>query len=264
MTLIKLGLFGLSTLGSFQIIRKICNDKINIYFLPSLTIAFQVTVLFFSGIFNLLPEMSKVLYLLGMGGLLTSFLKSKDLSFIKFYLNDGYILLLLAMIIMGISVRGKLFAHYDDFSHWAIVVRHMLEVNHYPNFESSLIMFQEYPLGSATYIFYFAKMIGPNESIQMLAQIYMILAALLPLLSFVQKRSIKIDIIFLVVINFVFVYNITVGNLLVDTLLPVVGISAFLFARKHCVDNAEKKCFWFLSCYLVQLIQIKNSGVFLW
>lgn len=262
MTLIKLGLFGLSTLGSFQLLRKICNDKINIYFLPSLTIALQVTVLFFAGILNLLPEMSIVLYILGIVGILASFLKSKGFNFIKSYFNDGYILLLLTMIIMGISVRGKLFAHYDDFSHWAIVVRHMLEVNHYPNFESSLIMFQEYPLGSATYIYYFAKMISSSESVQMLAQIYMILAALLPLFSLVQKRSIKIDIIFLMVINFVFVYNITVGNLLVDTLLSVVGICAFLFARKHCWNNVEKKYFWFLSCYLVQLIQIKNSGIF--
>ena len=262
MTLIKLGLFGLSTLGSFQLLRIICNDKINIYFLPSLTIALQVTVLFFAGILNLLPEISIVLYTWGIVGILASFLKSKGFNFIKFYFNDGYILLLLTMIIMGISVRGKLFAHYDNFSHWAIVVRHMLEVNHYPNFESSLIMFQEYPLGSATYIYYFAKMISSSESVQMLAQIYMILAALLPLFSLVQKRSIKIDIIFLTVINFVFVYNITVGNLLVDTLLSVVGICAFLFARKQCWNNAEKKYFWFLSCYLVQIIQIKNSGIF--
>ena len=135
MTLIKLGLFGLSTLGSFQLLRIICNDKINIYFLPSLTIALQVTVLFFAGILNLLPEISIVLYTWGIVGILASFLKSKGFNFIKSYFNDGYILLLLTMIIMGISVRGKLFAHYDNFSHWAIVVRHMLEVNHYPNFE---------------------------------------------------------------------------------------------------------------------------------
>ena len=262
MTFINIARFGLSTLGSFQIIRKICDDKINIYFLPSLTIALQVTILFFAGILNLLPEASRLLYALGMLGFVVTFWKSKGIDFLKSYFNDGYLLLLLVMIIMGISVRGKLFAHYDDFSHWAIVVRHMLEINHYPNFESSLIEFQEYPLGSATYIYYFAKMISTSESMQMLAQIYMILAALLPMYSLVQKRSIKVDLIFLALINFVFVYNITVGNLLVDTLLPVVGVCAFLFARKHCIDSVGKINFWLLSCYLVQLIQIKNSGLF--
>ena len=262
MTFIKIVLFGLSTLGSFQLIRKISNDKISIYFLPSLTIALQVTILFFAGIFNLLPEASIMLFILGIIGLGIALWDNKGADFLKTYFNDGYILLLLIMIVMGLSVRGKIFSHYDNFSHWAIVVRNMLEVNHYPNFESSLIMFQEYPLGSATYIYYFAKMISSSESTQMLAQIYMILAALLPLFSLVKKRSIKIDLIFLVLVNFVFVYNITVRNLLVDTLLPVVGICAFLFARIHCKDNAEKKHFWFLSCYLVQLIQIKNSGIF--
>ena len=262
MTFINMALFGLSTLGSFQIIRKICDDKINIYFLPSLTIALQVTILFFAGILNLLPEASRLLYALGMLGFIVTIWKSKGFDFLKSYFNDGYLLLLLVMIIMGISVRGKLFAHYDNFSHWAIVVRHMLEVNHYPNFESSLIEFQAYPLGSATYIYFFTKIISTSESMQMLAQIYMILAALLPMYSLVQKRSIKVDLIFLTLINFVFVYNITVGNLLVDTLLPVVGVCAFLFARKHCIESAGKIHFWLLSCYLVQLIQIKYSGLF--
>ena len=262
MTFLKIGMFGLSTLGSFQLVRGITKDKIDLFFLPSLTIAIQVTILFFAGILNLLPEVSGLIYLVGLIALIMSLWKSKGLNFVKDYVNDGYIISVLIMIIMGMSVRGKLFWHYDNFSHWAMVVRHMLEVNHYPNFESVLISFQEYPLGSATYIYYFAKMIGNGESIQMLAQIYMIVAAVLPLFSFVNKRSFKIDFVFLTFVNFVFVYNIHAGDLLVDTLLPVVGICGLLFAKKHCVHNSCKLNFWLLSCYLVQIIQIKNSGVF--
>lgn len=47
MTFLKIGMFGLSTLGSFQLIRGITKDKIDLFFLPSLTIAIQVTILFF-------------------------------------------------------------------------------------------------------------------------------------------------------------------------------------------------------------------------
>ena len=193
MTLIRMGLFGLSTLGFFELIRRAANNKVDLFFLPSLTIALQVTILFFSGILNLLPEVSKLIYLAGLVMFAVCLWKNKSLKFVKDYINDGYISSLIILIIMAFGVKGKLFAHYDNFSHWAMVVRHMLEVNHFPNFESSLIQFQEYPLGSSSYIYYFAGMINKSESIQMLAQTYMIVAALLPLFSFVARRSIKMD-----------------------------------------------------------------------
>lgn len=262
MTLIRMGLFGLSTLGSFELIRRAANNKVDLFFLPSLTIALQVTILFFSGILNLLPEVSKLIYLAGLVMFAVCLWKNKSLKFVKDYINDGYISSLIILIIMAFSVKGKLFAHYDNFSHWAMVVRHMLEVNHFPNFESSLIQFQEYPLGSSSYIYYFAGMINKSESIQMLAQTYMIVAALLPLFSFLARRSIKMDLVYIAFVNFVLTYNIKPGDLLVDTLLPTVGICALLFAKKHCIYENDKLHFWLLSCYLIQLIQIKNSGLF--
>jgi hypothetical protein len=146
MTYIKFGLFGLSTLGFFQLIRRLTKDKIDLFFLPALTIAVQITILFFAGIINLLPEMSTLLYLTGLIALSVSVWKSKSPGFVKDYFNDGYILFFVIMIVMGLRVRGKLFSHYDDFSHWALVVRHLLEANRFPSFESSLITYQEYPL----------------------------------------------------------------------------------------------------------------------
>lgn len=261
MIVLKLAIFGLSSIGSFELIRRISGDKINIYFLPSLTVAIQVTLLYLAGILNLLPEVTIALYILGFVGLRLSYSKNKSLAFIKQYYNDGYLLFILIMLFLTICLHGKMFSHYDNFSHWALVVRDMLVTNHYPNFESALISFQEYPLGSATYIYYFAKMVSASESTQMLAQAYMIIAAILPLFAVIQKRSIAVDVVFFLIANFVCVYNITLGNLLVDTLLPVVGICALLFAKIHCFKD-DNNNFLFLSCYLVQLIQIKNSGLF--
>ncbi len=262
MTYIKFGLFGLSTLGFFQLIRRLTKDKIDLFFLPALTIAVQITILFFAGIINLLPEMSTLLYLTGLIALSVSVWKSKSPGFVKDYFNDGYILFFVIMIVMGLRVRGKLFSHYDDFSHWALVVRHLLEANRFPSFESSLITYQEYPLGSAIYIYFFSKMISPGEPVQMLAQIYMTVAAVFPLFSFADKRSVRLDLVFVCIVYFMFLYNIKAGELLVDTLLPGVGACALLFAKKYCREESPKSHFWLLSCFLVQLIQTKNSGVF--
>jgi hypothetical protein len=64
--IIKLFLFILSTIGSWEILRR--NSKVNIYFLPSLTIAIQITLLFLAGLLNLLPEMTWFLYIVGLVG----------------------------------------------------------------------------------------------------------------------------------------------------------------------------------------------------
>ena len=44
MTLVKLFFFALSTLGSFELLRLAGRDRIQTHFLPSLTIAVQVSV----------------------------------------------------------------------------------------------------------------------------------------------------------------------------------------------------------------------------
>ena len=262
MSIIKLFLFCISTLGSFEWIRIISKDKVNIYFLPSLTIAVQITFLFLAGVLNLLPEGVIILYIAGFAGIIISIYKNKNLSFIKDYLNVGYTVLFLIMCIILIYVKGKIFTGYDNFSHWALVVKRMLEVDRYPNFQDTLITFQEYPLGSSSYIYFFAKLISTSESVQMLAQTYMIGASLLPLFAFAKKNKASISIVLISFINFILVYNICVTDLLVDTLLPIVGASGVLFAFVHCKKDCEKMELCLSSFYMIELVQIKNSGIF--
>lgn len=267
MVLLRLFLFGISTIGFFELIRRVCRDKVNIYFLPSLTIAIQVTFLFVAGLLNLLPEMTFGLYLIGLAEVIHTIYiyiyiyKKKDFSFIKTYLNIGYVVLIIILLILAMYLKGKVFSQYDNFSHWAIVVRRMLEVNRYPNFEDTLITFQEYPLGSATYIYFFAKLIITSESVQMLAQSYMLVAAILPLFSFAKKNQVAATITIVSFVNYVLLYNIRITDLLVDTLLPLVGICGLLFTYLHCKTDARVP-FYFSAFYMVQLVQIKNSGIF--
>jgi hypothetical protein len=259
--LLKLLLFVISTIGSFELIRRISNNKVNIYFLPSLIIAIQVTILFLAGILNLLYEATIELYLLGFVGIIYSIYKDKNISFLKNYINVGYTVFLILFLILAVYLKGKIFTHYDNFSHWALVVKKMLEVNRYPNFKDTLIKFQEYPLGSATYIYFFAKLTSESESVQMLAQCYMMLATILPLYSFVKKNKLAVSLVIVSFINYIFLYNIEITDLLVDTLLPLVGACALFFTYLHCKDG-EKINYYLASFYMVQLIQIKNSGIF--
>ena len=261
MVLLRLFLFLISTLGSFEWIRKVSNDKVNLYFLPSLTIAIQVTILFLAGLFNLLPEAAMGLYLIGFAGMIYRFYEERNVAFLQSYQNIGYGVFLFCLLILACYLKGKLFSHYDNFSHWALVVKRMLEMDRYPNFEDTLISFQEYPLGSATYIYYFAKRISSSESVQMLAQSYMLLAAILPLYFFTKKNQAAVSVVIISFVNYVLLYNTKITDLLVDTLLPLVGVCGMLFTYLHCKKD-EKIMFYFSAFYMMQLIQIKNSGIF--
>ena len=261
LVLLRLLLFVISTVGTFELIRKVSGDEVNIYFLPSLTIAIQVCVLFMAGLLNLLPEAVYGLYLVGIAGFIYSVCKNKSLSFLKSYVNPGYILTFALLLIFAVYLRGKVFENYDNFSHWALVVKQMLSTDRYPNFKDTLIMFQEYPLGSSTYIYYFAKLTRTSESFQMLAQTYMLLAAILPLYSFAKKNHLAVSAVILSFVNYVLLYNIKIYDLLVDTLLPLVGVCGLLFVYQHCKEG-RKIMLCFAACYMVQLMQIKNSGIF--
>lgn len=145
MTLVKLFFFALSTLGSFELLRLAGRDRIQTHFLPSLTIAVQVSVLFLAGLWNLLPEAAGILYLLGFSGLFLLVIREKSLNFLRKYADFGYAALLMILMGSALAVKGKMFLQYDNFSHWALVVREMLRFDRFPNFTDTLIHFQEYP-----------------------------------------------------------------------------------------------------------------------
>ena len=93
---IKLLVFGVSNLGFWELIRR--NSKIDKYFLPSLTIAIQVTVLFVAGLFNLLEEVTYLLYGVGLCGFV--YWLYKDRNLIKNYFDAGFVFLGIMLVIM--------------------------------------------------------------------------------------------------------------------------------------------------------------------
>lgn len=259
-SVIKLILFCISNVGFWELIRR--NTKINAYFFPSLTIAIQTTVLFVAGMLNLLREMTGLLYGIGILGLVYCICRDRGIGWVKNYINVGFVFLAITSIVMLFFVRGKIFTHYDNFSHWALVVKKIIETNRYPNFEDTIITFQEYPLGSATYIYFFAKLVSTSESIQMFAQVYMMLSCIIPLFIFDKKNKISTAIIVTAVANFFLVYNITVTDLLVDTLLPLASMCGFIYAYYYCQDLDDRFAFYSIIFYTVWIIQIKNSSIF--
>lgn len=266
--LLALAMFILSNLGYWEYLRR--HLKADSCFFPSITIAFQTSVLFLAGILNMLPEASYLLYFFGIAYCLYSFIKRKGEDFFTFYLNPAYIVLAACFCISAIYLQGQYFLNYDNFSHWALVVKQMLISDRFPSVSDYLIYFQRYPLGSSVYVYYFAKLTSNAESMQMLGQCFSMLCALMPCFAFCKKKGITSAIIMLLFTAFVLTYNIEITELLVDTLLPLIGGAAFVFTfsqlhgfRSGDADTAQCiKSLWVISFFLIQLIQIKNSGLF--
>lgn len=256
-SVLRLVLLFLSNLGYWEFIRK--KTGIHKYFAPSLTVVFQITVMFFAGLLNCMVAATAILWAVGILFLLIN-LKSLYKGSYREYLSPGYIFLIGMTCVSLIVLRGQIFTAYDNFSHWAIVVKVMLANNRMPNFQDAVIMFQEYPLGSSVYIYYFAKIVADAESVQMCAQVYMMLSMIMPVFIYLKKHQVLGFIEIVLFTNFIFTFNIGIHDLLVDTLLPLVGAAGWLFWKNR--DDANVRPYLVgVSFYLTAALQIKNSGI---
>lgn len=262
--IVRLLLFLASSFGYWEYFRR--KAKINVFFLPAFTVSLQIVILFAAGILNCLKPAAILLF--GAGLISAAYYLFRDFkNTLMNYLNIGYLFLGLGLLAVLAATKGQVFTRYDNFSHWALVVRNMLATNRYPTFADSLIVFQEYPLGSASYIYYFAKVVSESESIQMTAQAFMMLCFLLPVFKYVKKNRIISGIFVIFFANFLLCYNINIRDLLVDTLLPLQGMAALFFVYSECCgfDRGDKRgevSFFYAIPFLCTTLQIKNSGVF--
>ena len=259
--LIKIALLMLSNLGYWEFFRS--KSRLNVYFLPAFTIGTQFLVLFAAGVLNFLAEAAYAVYILGLLLFLGALRKEKG-GLLKPYLNWGYGFLAVVTVLAALEVRGQLFSLYDSFSHWALVVRNILSTDGFPNFADEVITFQSYPLGSASYLYYFCKMIGTGEDVQMLAQVFMTLCMILPLFAYVKKNPLVCTVFLTLLTNFFLCYISDILDISVDTLLPLTGMAAVLLLHHECLapEEAERRSVFYAVPLLCLTVQIKNSGIF--
>ena len=259
MIIINILLFFISSIGYWKLIKNKTN--IDIHFVPALTILLQIFILFIAGILNCLFEVSLVLYILGVVLFIYYLIKQKN-DFIKEYKNTDFILFSIIILILGLFLSDKYFSHFDNFSHWATVVKSMLITNRYPNFLDTVIEFQQYPLGSSTYIYFFSRFTAITEPIQMFAQCYMLICLLFPLLKYINKNKIISYTFFVLILNFILCYHVQLSELLVDTLLPIIAVYQILFIYEEGYKSNNKHFFKLMVPLLSALLLIKNSSIF--
>ena len=155
--LLWLTLFALQNLGFWEFLRRKTNA--DFVFLPGITVVVQMSVLFVAWLLNVLPHVTVLLWVFGSFYIVYACWMDRSAAFLrKHYFTAESFLPLLFLILFSLIFFFFLFEkkllEYDNFSHRGLIVKILLQKNRFPNFmEENYLMFQEYPLGSATYIY---------------------------------------------------------------------------------------------------------------
>ncbi|WP_312445517.1 hypothetical protein [Lacrimispora sp.] len=151
--------------------------------------------------------------------------------------------------------------HYDNFSHWAIVVKQMLNTNAFPDAASALIDFKNYPLGSSSFLYFICRFAGNSQGIMLAAQGALIFSCFYAMFGVIREKKRFLLFAFLAAgCSLLSIFNITIRitNLLVDFLLPIYTLVLFVMIYRY-QREIKKACICIIPVAGLIMI-IKNTG----
>lgn len=171
------------------------------------------------------------------------------------------------MIGLGIATGHVLWnsplVHYDNFSHWAVMVKFMTFTGHLPGASDKLISFTSYPPATALFITQFVHWVGFSDGAMLVAQFILIWGAAYSIFAGLRDRTRALTsfiLCFTLAISFVFNVAIRLNNLLVDYVLPIITIAAlvgiFVYRKRPLLLCGH------VSLFIAALLLVKNSATF--
>ncbi|KMJ59203.1 hypothetical protein AB685_09105 [Bacillus sp. LL01] len=233
--------------------------KLHQAIIPLFVFSAITTILFVAGLLNVMPQMVLILFVCGSGlSLYYLYLFIKKKGKVPLHLTPSTIIFFLAVMFIIILLRGVIHTHYDDFSHWGLIIKEMLHVNGLPD-GRSIISFTNYPPGSATFIYYVLSIIGYSESYTFMAQGFLITACLTTLFIFSSwKRPGSVITAFAAALALFSINRTYIYTLLVDSLLGMVALAVLIIAYYY--RNDWTKGVLANTPIMILLLLIKDSG----
>lgn len=253
----------ISMVGYMQFVRKVMSIRWE--FIPIFVFSAIACIVYFAGLAGQLFTGSIIVLVAGLllfrGRVIQALYQSKrgawSFSFSLFQLSflGGVFVFLLILFHTELT-------HYDNFSHWAIVVKEMLSTNAFPTPNSDLIEFKNYPLGTSSFIYYICRFMGHAEPIMLLAQGLLIFSCFYAMFGVVSEKKRFLLYAFLGLgLSTLSFFNLTIRitNLLVDFLLPIyaLAIMAAIYQYRH---DLKRACIIILPLTGV-LTVIKSTGI---
>ena len=241
------------------------NIKVPKVFSLAVTFTLIGLYLFVLGIINMMKLGSLILIFLAMIYFIYLIYKKEiTIKYIKECLKNkvNIIVIILFILITIISCNLHLI-HYDNYSHWGLIVRVLFDFDRLPNFENNYVMFKGYQPGSACFIYLMGLLCGKKDYVMILGQNYLVFAYFTVLFNYIKNKK---DILkaLLLVCFYIFIVvtsGISYNNLLVDTLIGVMLIVGLLIVNYYKDDF--KKVFLYVLPITIYLLLVKNIGLVL-
>ena len=177
------------------------------------------------------------------------------------HLFDGW-MIFLGFVMALVLLRSPLI-HYDNFSHWATIVKFMTYTGHLPGASDTIISFTSYPPATALFITYFVTFAGFSSGTMLVAQFTLIWAASYAIFATLRDRTRGLNSMLLcltIAISYVFNINIRLNNLLVDYVLAILTMAAlvgiFVYQQHPRLQMAH------VALFGGTLLLVKNSAAF--
>lgn len=233
---------------------------VTLCFSPILAISSLSLAMFLAGLMNIMPLAAAGLLAVGLL-LLYHTIHSRQFSLSKENLYVG-IFFLVSYFFFAFRLRHTQVSWYDNFSHWAMVVRDMLKTNHLPNFTSYLIDFQSYPTGISGFIYYICKILDGTEGSMLFGQFLVLLSCLCTLFAFVKPSSHPVFSTAVILMGAAYLLTVCVPitELCVDTLLSLLAIASFSMILYYKDDRPKA---WVCTAIIMSFLTlVKTSGMF--
>lgn len=262
LTILRLIAFALSTAGYVAFVRaywRISPRASYIFVLSALA-----CLMYFAGLLNVLLIGAYALFFGGVALFIVVLARRKmALAYNRSSLSAMNIGFALGLAFLIASLIDTKFIHYDNFSHWAVVVKSMLIENQIPTAASAIIDFKSYPLGSSAFLYYFCRVVGNSEGVMLIGKGLLLTACFYAVFGVIrdQKRFLLSALLGLGCAALAF-FNISirVNNLLVDFLLPALALAA-LGSLSAEQASFRSRCLSVVPV-LGLLVITKNTGIF--
>ena len=254
--------FVLSLIGYSSILRLL---HVNKYFTWISGIFIQIILLYCFAMFNLLRFGIWIVTTLGVmlwiGRLILGYLGKVSIHHEGIHLYDVWMIFLGS--VMALVLLHSPLIHYDNFSHWATIVKFLNYTGHLPGAKDTIISFTSYPPATALFITQFVTFTGFHEGTMLVAQFIMIWAASYTIFATLRDRTRGLNSMLLcltIAISYVFNINIRLNNLLVDYVLAIVTVAALVGI--YIYQGRPKMLAAHVALFSGILLLIKNSATF--
>lgn len=266
MTILYWIIFALSLLGWITLFSSQTRFKIPIPLIPAFFFAASGTVLCLMGILNVLPLASRGIILFGAAYFLWSIhqkvTRQKCIAdLLAYFKHPSTIVFVILSVFASITLSGRMLIGYDDYSHWATIVRCMQTFQRLPTFlDAEYIEFQSYPPHAACCIYFICDHLGLDDRFYLPCQAIAKCAGIVSLFVLATPKKRWSSVFFALLCSGLFISFLRSDMLHVDALLASYAIAglAAVFVWKDDLYKQTPKIFIYLSA----LVLTKHSGIF--